>query len=64
MRFAAHEMEYLGAARGEEVQDPSLARELGRRLEALRRYDQYFCDADWRPRRSPTRQASSKQPAE
>jgi hypothetical protein len=43
-------MEYLGAIRGRNEEDANLARELGRRLEALRRYDQQFCDADWEPR--------------
>jgi hypothetical protein len=51
MRGAATtEMEYLGAIRGRSTEDANLARELGRRLEALRRYDQHFCDADWQPR--------------
>jgi hypothetical protein len=51
MRGAAtSEMEYLGAIRGRNKEDAKLARELGRRLEALRRYDQRFCDADWQPR--------------
>jgi hypothetical protein len=51
MRWAAkQEMEYLGALRGRNTEDSNLVRELGRRLEALRRYDQYFCDEDWRPR--------------
>jgi hypothetical protein len=48
MRWEAiQEMEYLSASRGR-TEDPNLARELGRQLETLRRYDQYFCDADWR----------------
>jgi hypothetical protein len=51
MRSAAtREMEYLGAIRGRNTEDANLARELGRRLEALRRYDQHFSDADWQPR--------------
>jgi hypothetical protein len=51
MRGAANnEMEYLGAIRGRNSEDANLARELGRRLEALRRYDQHFCNADWRPK--------------
>jgi hypothetical protein len=32
------------------AKDASLIDELGRKLDALRRFDQYFCDADWRPR--------------
>jgi hypothetical protein len=47
---ARYEMEYLDAARGRNREDASLAQELGRRVDALRRYDQYFSDADWRPR--------------
>jgi hypothetical protein len=47
-------MEYLGAIRGWNAEDANLARELGRRLEALRRFDQQFCDADWQPRAMQT----------
>jgi hypothetical protein len=43
-------MEYLGAARGRNREDAKLVQELGRRLDALRRFDQFFGDADWRPR--------------
>ena len=51
MRSAArYEMEYLIAARGRNGDDANLAQELGRRLDALRRYDQLFGDSDWRPR--------------
>ena len=51
MRYAARkEMEYLGSVRGRNAEDRDLVQELGRRLDALRRYDQYFCDADWQPR--------------
>jgi len=51
MRGAArYEMEYLGAARGRNREDAKLVQELGRRLDALRRFDQCFGDADWRPR--------------
>ena len=51
MRGAANnEMEYLGAIRGRNAEDANLARELGQRLEALRRFDQHFCDADWQPK--------------
>jgi hypothetical protein len=49
MRGAArYEMEYLDT-RGRNGKDTKLAQELGRRLEALRRNDQLFCDADCRP---------------
>jgi hypothetical protein len=43
-------MEYLGAARGRNREDAKLVQELGRRLDALRRFDQFFGDTDWRPR--------------
>jgi hypothetical protein len=43
-------MEYLGAARGRNREDEKLVQELGRRLDALRRFDQLFGDADWQPR--------------
>ena len=58
MRSAArYEMEYLSASRGRNEDDANLAQELSRRLDALRRYDQLFGDADWRPR---TRGSASK----
>jgi hypothetical protein len=41
-------MEYLGATQGRSREDVNLIRELGRQLEALRFYDQYDCDPDWR----------------
>ena len=65
MRCAARsEMEYLGAARGRNREDASLVEELGRRLDALRCYDQVFCDADWRPRtRGSDRQTNPKDAA-
>jgi hypothetical protein len=46
---ARREMEYLAAKQGRNSDDAGLIRELGRRLETLRYYDQYFCDADWHP---------------
>ncbi len=64
MRLAVQEMKYLGEARGRNAEDANLARELGRRLEALRRYDQHFCDSDWRPRKRADRQAGKSQPTE
>ena len=57
MRLAAREMKYLGEAQGRNLEDANLARELGRRLEALRRYDQHFSDSDWRPRKRANRQS-------
>jgi hypothetical protein len=64
MRFAAsREMEYLGTTRGRNTEDLRLIEELGRRLEALRRYDQYFCDADWRPQSGPKGLPRSADPA-
>jgi len=62
MRCAARkEMEYLGAIRGRNPEEASLAQELGRRLDALRRYDQYFCDGDWRPRSRRGKRAKPKE---
>jgi len=49
------EIEYL-SSRGDASENPDLVREMCRRLYALRRYDQHFSDADWRPDRS-SRQA-------
>jgi hypothetical protein len=50
MRFtASKEMEYLGAIHNRTSKEVNLARELSRRLNALRCYDQYFCDLDWQP---------------
>jgi hypothetical protein len=48
-------MEYLGAAQGRNREDALLIRELGRRLESLRFYDQYFGDADWLPQTATQR---------
>jgi hypothetical protein len=57
-------MEYLSAARGRNREDENLAQELGRRLDALRRYDQLFGVADWRPRTSAsTRERPPKEAA-
>ena len=51
MEFTARsEMEYLGSV-GRTSDDLSLIRDLSLRLDALRRYDQHFSDADWRPER-------------
>jgi hypothetical protein len=56
MRISARkELEYLSALEGRNQEEANLIRELGRRLEALRRYDQYFCDTDWQPRAQATR---------
>jgi hypothetical protein len=46
------EIEYLNSRAQESDQNPMLVREMCRRLDALRRYDQHFSTADWRPDRS------------
>jgi len=43
------EIEYLNSRAEASDQSPALVREMCRRLDALRRYDQHFSDADWRP---------------
>jgi hypothetical protein len=43
------EMEYLGLLDRDSPEPPWLIAELNRQLVALRRFDQCFCDADWRP---------------
>jgi hypothetical protein len=49
MWFATtHEMEYLDS-RDRVGAEKQLITEASRQLDALRRFDQYFCDADWRP---------------
>jgi hypothetical protein len=54
MQFATrHEIEYLSSMDGNGREDSKLIREMSRRLDALRRYDQCFDEADWRPRRTP-----------
>jgi hypothetical protein len=48
MRVATRqEIEYLGSA--DDKLDARFMDEMSRQLDALRRYDQYFCDADWLP---------------
>jgi hypothetical protein len=60
MRFATRtEIEYLSSLDSQGDGDIKLIREMSRRLDALRRYDQCFCEADWRPRRSPDAQQSN-----
>src|SRR4029077_18850627 len=50
MRSApSNEIEYLGTIEGATAENPRLIREMSRRLDALRRFDQSFCDADCRP---------------
>jgi hypothetical protein len=50
MRFAtSNEIEYLGDIEGATTENPRLIREMAQRLDALRRFDQSFCDADCRP---------------
>ena len=54
MRFATRkEIEYLSSVDGQGGEDANLIREMSRRLDALRRYDQCFRKADWRPRQAP-----------
>jgi hypothetical protein len=53
MKFdATQEMEYLGSMERPGEKEPPLVHELSRQLDALRRFDQCFCDADWKPRKS------------
>ena len=55
MRSAtSNEIEYLGDIEDATAKNPSLIREMSRRLDALRRFDQNFCDADCRPHSSPS----------
>lgn len=55
MRFATcNEIEYLSASDGRTANDEELVRELSRQLDALRRYDQYFCDEHSDPCVAPT----------
>jgi hypothetical protein len=44
-----NEIEYLGDLEGATAENPRLIREMSRRLDALRRFDQSFSDADCRP---------------
>jgi hypothetical protein len=45
----SNEIEYLGDLEGATADNPRLIREMSQRLDALRRFDQSFCDADCRP---------------
>jgi hypothetical protein len=45
----SNEIEYLGDIEGATAENPLLIREMARRLDALRRFDQSFSDADFRP---------------
>jgi hypothetical protein len=50
VRFAAlNEIEYLNSLDAPGRQDIDLVREMSRRLDALRRYDQNYSEADWCP---------------
>jgi len=50
MRSAtSNEIDYLGAIEGATAENPRLIREMARRLDALRRFDQSFSEADCRP---------------
>jgi hypothetical protein len=44
-----NEIEYLGELEGATAENPRLIREMSRRLDALRRFDQSFCESDCRP---------------
>jgi hypothetical protein len=44
-----NEIEYLSSIGAQSSVDLQLIQEMSRRLDALRRYDQYFCAADWMP---------------
>jgi hypothetical protein len=56
MRYAtSNEIEYLGDIEGATAKNPRLIRDMAQRLDALRRFDQSFCDADCRPHTSATR---------
>jgi hypothetical protein len=60
MPFATrNEIQYLAAMDGKGNGD-ALIREMSRRLEALRRYDQCFSAADWHPRRGLSTRRSRK----
>jgi hypothetical protein len=50
----SNEIEYLGDIEGIAAENPLLIREMARRLDALRRFDQSFSDADFRPHTSVT----------
>jgi hypothetical protein len=45
----SNEIEYLADLEGATTENPRLIREMSQRLDALRRFDQSFCDADCRP---------------
>jgi hypothetical protein len=45
---AEHEYEHVGETAGIADHDHDLIAELHRRLDALWRYDQYICNAEWR----------------
>jgi hypothetical protein len=46
---AEKELAHIGESRGCEDHDHDLVHELGKRLDALWRYDQYIANADGRP---------------
>ena len=53
MRLAtSDEIEYLAGVEGGSAENPRLIREMARRLDALRRFDQSFCEADCLPHAS------------
>jgi hypothetical protein len=50
MPFATRqEIEYLGSHEANSVNNATLIDEMTRQLDALRRFDQNFSQADWRP---------------
>ena len=50
MRFTTlNEIDYLGDIEGATSENPKLIREMSQRLDALRRFDQSFYEADCRP---------------
>jgi hypothetical protein len=59
MRFATRqEIEYLGSHEADSANDSTLIDEMTRQLDALRRFDQYYSKADWRPARYRTGNAT------
>ena len=64
MRSAiSNEIEYLGDIEGATAKNPRLIREMAQRLDALRRFDQSFCEADCRPHATVATLASQIRPA-
>lgn len=51
------EIDYLSSIDGKATRDDVFMQEMSRQLDALRCFDQLFCDADWRPRPDAWRSA-------